>query len=84
MAKDIPLYPSDIFTPEAVRNARAVDDAVREFAPAVRLHDGVVMVGRHEHVAKGLLDWQTFSSASRPWHDPASPRPAISLSPART
>ena len=79
MAKDIPLYPSDIFTPEAVRNARAVDDAVREFAPAVRLHDGVVMVGRHEHVAKGLLDWQTFSSASRPWHDPASPRPEILL-----
>jgi cytochrome P450 len=77
--KEIPLFPYDIFTPDAVRNARAVDDEVREFAPAVRLHDGVVMLGRHEHVSKGLLDWQTFSSASRPWHDPASPRPEILL-----
>lgn len=36
--KEIPLFPYDIFTPDAVRNARAVDDEVREFAPAVRLH----------------------------------------------
>jgi cytochrome P450 len=79
MTKDIPLFPYDIFTPEAVRNARAVDDEVREFAPVVRLHDDVVMLGRHEHVSKGLLDWQSFSSASRPWHDPNSPRPEILL-----
>ena len=79
MSKDIPLFPYDIFTPEAVRNARAVDDEVREFAPAVRLHDGVVMIARHEHVTKGLLDWKSFSSTSRPWHDPTSPRPEILL-----
>jgi len=79
MTKEIPLFPYDIFTPEAVRNARAVDDEVREFAPAVRLHDDVVMIARHEHVTKGLLDWQSFSSASRPWHDPNSPRPEILL-----
>jgi len=79
MAKDIPVFPYDIFTPDAVRNARAVDDELREFAPVVRLHDGVVMLGRHEHVTKGLLDWQSFSSASRPWHDPDSPRPEILL-----
>lgn len=79
MTKDIPDFPYDIFTPDAVRNARAVDDEVREFAPAVRLHDGVVMIARHEHVTKGLLDWQTFSSTSRPWHDPNSPRPEILL-----
>ncbi len=79
MAKDIPEFPYDIFTPEAVRNAREVDDEVREFAPAVRLHDGTVMIARHEHVTKGLLDWKSFSSASRPWHDPTSPRPEILL-----
>jgi cytochrome P450 len=77
--KDIPLFPYDIFTPDAVRNARAVDDEVREFAPVVMLADGTAMLGRHEHVSKGLLDWQTFSSASRPWHDPNSPRPEILL-----
>ena len=77
--RDIPDYPLDIFTPDAVRNAREVDDALREFAPAVRLHDGTVMIARHEHVTKGLLDWKSFSSASRPWHDPTSPRPEILL-----
>ena len=79
MTKEIPLFPYDIFTPDAVRNARAVDDEVREFAPAVRLHDDVVMIARHEHVTAGLLDWKSFSSTSRPWHDPNSPRPEILL-----
>lgn len=79
MTRSIPDYPIDIFTPDAVRNACEVDDALREFAPAVRLHDGVVMIARHEHVTKGLLDWKSFSSASRPWHDPTSPRPEILL-----
>lgn len=77
--RPIPDYPHDIFTPQAVRNARAVDDELRESAPVVRLADGTVMLGRHEHVAAGLLDWQAFSSASRPWHDPTSPRPEILL-----
>lgn len=79
MTREIPLFPYGIFTPDAVRNARAVDDEVREFAPVVQLHDGVVMLGRHEHVSKGLLDWRSFSSTSRPWHDPESPRPEILL-----
>lgn len=79
MTKPIPEYPHDIFTPEAVRNAREVDDALREFAPVVRLADGTHMLGRHEHVAAGLLDWKAFSSTSRPWHDPNSPRPEILL-----
>lgn len=79
MTRPIPDYDLDIFTPDAVRNAREVDDAVREFAPAVRLHDGTVMIARHEHVTKGLLDWKSFSSTSRPWHDPTSPRPEILL-----
>jgi cytochrome P450 len=79
VSRAIPDYPIDIFTPEAVRDARGVDDALREFAPAVRLHDGTVMIARHEHVAAGLLDWKAFSSTSRPWHDPNSPRPEILL-----
>jgi len=45
----------------------------------VQLHDGTVMIARHEHVTSGLLDWKTFSSTSRPWHDPTSPRPEILL-----
>ena len=79
MSRPVPDYPVDIFTPDAVRNAREVDDALREFAPVVRLADGTHMLGRHEHVSKGLLDWQAFSSTSRPWHDPNSPRPEILL-----
>ena len=79
MTQTIPEYPLDIFTPDAVRNAREIDDALREFAPAVRLHDGTVMIARHEHVTSGLLDWKTLSSTSRPWHDPSSPRPEILL-----
>lgn len=79
MTRPIPDYPVDIFTPDAVRNAREVDDALREFAPVVRLADGTHMLGRHEHVSAGLLDWQAFSSTSRPWHDPNSPRPEILL-----
>jgi len=79
VSKPIPEYELDIFTPDAVRNASAVDDALREFAPVVRLADGTHMLGRHEHVAAGLLDWKSFSSASRPWHDPTSPRPEILL-----
>lgn len=79
MTRSIPEYPLDIFTPDAVRNAREVDDALREFAPVVRLADGTHMLGRHEHVSAGLLDWKAFSSTSRPWHDPSSPRPEILL-----
>jgi cytochrome P450 len=79
MSRPIPEYPIDIFTPDAVINAREVDDTLREFAPVVRLADGTHMLGRHEHVSAGLLDWKAFSSASRPWHDPSSPRPEILL-----
>jgi len=79
VTQPIPEYPLDIFTPEAVRNAREVDDELREFAPVVRLADGTHMLGRHAHVSAALLDWKAFSSTSRPWHDPSSPRPEILL-----
>jgi cytochrome P450 len=79
MGQPIPRYEVDLFCHESVRNARAVDDAVREFAPVVRLADGTVMITRHADVLPGLADWQTFSSRSRPWHDPNSLRPEILL-----
>jgi cytochrome P450 len=79
MGLGIPQYEVDLFSHESVRNARAVDDAVREFAPLVQLVDGTVMISRHADVTAGLQDWQTFSSKSRPWHDPKSLRPEILL-----
>ena len=79
MSQTIPAYPVDLFSRESVQNARAVDDAVREFAPVVRLVDGTVMITRHADVTAGLQDWQTFSSRSRPWHVPKSLRPEILL-----
>jgi 4-methoxybenzoate monooxygenase (O-demethylating) len=79
MSQAIPQYEVDLFSHESVRNARAVDDAVREFAPVVRLLDGTVMITRHADVTAGLQDWKTFSSKSRPWHDPKSLRPEILL-----
>ena len=79
MSREPPDYPIDIFTHEAVRDARAVDDALREYAPAVRLADGTVMIARYEHVSASLMDWRSFSSTSRPWHDPKSLRPEILL-----
>lgn len=79
MTKEIPLFPYDIFTRESVINARDVDDEVREFARVVRLADGTVMLARHEDVTKGLLDWQSFSNTSRPWHNADSLRPEILL-----
>ena len=79
MSIPIPAYEIDIFSRESVRNAREVDDALREFAPVVRIADGTVLVARHAHVTAGLLDWKSFSSRSRPWHDPDSIRPEILL-----
>jgi cytochrome P450 len=76
---EIPLYDVDLFSRESVRNARAVDDALRETSPVVRLRDGTVIVSRHADVSAGLMDWKTFSNTSRPWHDPKSVRPEILL-----
>ena len=77
---NIAVCDEDIFSHEAVRNARAVDDRLRELAPAVKLtRENITMLGRYEHVSEGLRDWRTFSSTSRPWHDPNSVRPEILL-----
>jgi len=75
-----PVSHDDIFGTEAVRNARAVDDALRELGPVVKLaREDITMITRYEPVAEGLRDWETFSSQSRPWHDPDSVRPEILL-----
>ena len=80
MALATPVCHDDIFNREAVRNARAVDDALREMGPVVKLaREDITMLARHQHVSEGLKDWQTFSSRSRPWHDPNSVRPEILL-----
>ena len=68
---DAPVVDIDMFSVEAIRDARAVDDGLRELAPAVKLsREDITIIGRHEHVKDGLGDWRTFSSTSRPWHDP--------------
>jgi len=70
----------DVFSTAAVRNARAVDDQLRELAPVVKLsRENITMLTRYEHVSAGLRDWRTFSSTSRPWHDPNSVRPELLL-----
>ena len=80
MALAAPVSHDDIFGTEAVRNARAVDDALREMGPIVKLaREDITMITRYAPVSDGLKDWQTFSSRSRPWHDPASVRPEILL-----
>ena len=80
MSKPIPEFDIDIFSHESVRNANAVDDRLREFSPVVRLPgEDVTMIARFEHVSSGLRDWKTFSSTSRPWHDPNSVRPELLL-----
>ncbi len=62
----IPSTDIDMFSAQSVRNARRVDDGIRELAPAVRLErENIVMLGRYEHVARGLVDWKAFSSTSR-------------------
>jgi len=70
----------DLFSADSVRNARVVDDGVRELAPVVRLaRENITMIARYAHVSAGLRDWKTFSSTSRPWHDPNSVRPELLL-----
>jgi cytochrome P450 len=80
MTTAIPEFDADIFSRESVRNANAVDDRLREFAPVVRLPgEDAVMLARFGHVSAGLKDWRSFSSTSRPWHDPKSVRPELLL-----
>jgi cytochrome P450 len=80
VAREAYISGDDLFSAAAVRNARAVDDQLRELAPVVKLsRENITMLTRYEHVSAGLRDWKTFSSTSRPWHDPKSVRPELLL-----
>jgi cytochrome P450 len=80
VGKEACICSDDLFSPAAVRNARAVDDQLRELAPVVKLsRENITMLTRYEHVSAGLRDWKLFSSTSRPWHDPKSVRPELLL-----
>jgi hypothetical protein len=66
--REICISDDDPFSAAAVRNARAVDDRLRELAPTVKLaRENITLLTRYEQVSAGLRDWKTFSSASRPW-----------------
>ncbi len=70
----------DMFALEAVRDPQTYDGMLREQAPVVHLERYDVWVtGRHAHVHEAARDWETFSSKSRPFHDPNSIRPEILL-----
>ena len=80
MTREICITEEDPFSAAAVRNACAVDDRLRELAPAVKVaREDITLLTRYEHVAAGLRDWRVFSSTSRPWHDPNSVRPELLL-----
>jgi 4-methoxybenzoate monooxygenase (O-demethylating) len=80
MNPSIPTTDVDLFSAQSVRRSRAVDDSIRELAPVVYLErEDICVLGRFEHVQRGLSDWQSFSSTSRPWHDADSVRPEILL-----
>ena len=80
MRREICITEEDPFSSTAVRNARAVDDRLRELAPAVKLaRENITLLTRYEQVSAGLRDWKTFSSRSRPWHDRRSVRPELLL-----
>ena len=80
MAREALVSNEDLFNAASVRDARAVDDRLRESAAVVKLaRENITMLARYEHVSEGLRDWKTFSSTSRPWHDPKSVRPELLL-----
>jgi hypothetical protein len=54
MTRATPVCHDDVFNRDAVRNARAVDDALRELAPVVKLtRENITILARHEHVSEG-------------------------------
>jgi cytochrome P450 len=80
MGHAICISDEDPFSAASVRDARAVDDRLRELAPVVKLSRyDITLVTRYAPVATGLRDWKSFSSTSRPWHDPNSVRPELLL-----
>ncbi len=76
----IPSTDIDMFSADSVRNARAVDDGIREMAPVVYLErENIAMLGRHEHVAKGLAPrgWWTGKRSPAPRGPGTIPTPCV-------
>lgn len=70
----------DMFALDAVRDPQTFDGALREHAPAVYLKRyDIWAIGRHADVYEAARDFETYSSTSRPFHDPNSIRPEILL-----
>ena len=65
--KEAYVCDDDLFNAAAVRNARAVDDNLRELAPVVKLsRENITMIARYEHVSSGLRDWPRLQSPMMP------------------
>ncbi len=80
MSKAIPEFDIDPFSRESVMNARASTIGCANWRPWSSCRGkNITMLARYEHVAAGLRDWKSFSSTSRPWHDPNSVRPELLL-----
>jgi cytochrome P450 len=78
MTADTPVSDVDMYSPEAIRDMHACDAQLREQAPVVYLSKyNIWATGRHEHVREVMRDYETYSSKSRPFHDPATVRPVI-------
>jgi 4-methoxybenzoate monooxygenase (O-demethylating) len=76
----VPISDLDPFTVEAIREGQNFDGMLREMAPVIYLPQyDIWVVGRHADVHAIAGDWRNYSSASRPFHDPASIRPEILL-----
>jgi cytochrome P450 len=73
-----PRLDFDPFSIASIRSPIECDGKVRDAAPVVWLEKyGTWATGRHDLVKAVLEDWETFSSAKRPFSDPAFPLPAI-------
>jgi len=79
MPKAIPEFDTDPFSRESVRNARSIDDRLREFAPVVKLpRENITMLGRTS-MWRGAQGLEEFLLHLAPWHDPNSVRPELLL-----
>src|SRR5262249_24408556 len=80
MPAAIPKTDIDMFSAQSVRDARRVDDEIRELSPVVWLErQNIAMMGRDGEGSRWPDDGKQLSNTPRPWHDPNSVRPEILL-----
>ncbi|WP_162180720.1 cytochrome P450 [Sphingobium sp. DC-2] len=78
---EIPYITSDPLNREAILNATAVDKEIQAAGPMVWLdHHKMWATARYDLVKAILQDWETFSSAQRPFESPDIPIPQIAVS----